>query len=286
MKRNAKLFLLAPALVISLTIVFIPGVMTLMASFTDWNGISMKMNFIGLRNFNELFADKIFWRAIYNNLRWVLLFLTIPVSVGLITAVLLLGRERGKSTYQMIYLMPYILAPVTNVAVWQNIIYNPIFGLIGYLNRQGWNIPSLLSNMKTALYAVAATDIWHYWGFLTVVYLAALRQTPLDHVEAAQVEGCDGWQLFRYVHFPGMLPTFKLMLTLSVINSFLTYDYIYLMTSGGPARSTEMLSTYAYTFAFSALQVGKAAAVSLFMSFFGLIASLAYTRLSRKETMA
>lgn len=285
MKQNTKMLLLLPALILSLAIVFIPGIMTFLASFTDWNGISMKFNVIGTRNFNELFADKFFWQAIYNNLRWVLLFLTIPTTIGLITSVLLLGRKRGKSLYQMLYLFPYVLAPVTNVMVWQNIIYNPVFGLVGYLNQQGWKIPSLLSNMKTALYAVAATDIWHYWGFLTVVYLASLRQTPSDQVEAAHVEGCNGWQLFQYVYFPSMLPTFKLMITLSVINSFLTYDYIYLMTAGGPARSTEMLSTYAYTFAFSAMQVGKAAAVSLFMSFFGLIASVVYTRLARQESM-
>ena len=188
--------------------------------------------------------------------------------------------------YQMLFLFPYVLAPVTNVAVWQNIIYNPIFGLVGYLNRQGFHIPSLLSDMKTALYAVAATDIWHYWGFLMVVYLASLRQTPEDQVEAARVEGCSGWQLFRYVYFPNMLPTFKLMMIMSVINSFLTYDYVYLMTSGGPAHSTEMLSTYAYTFAFASLQVGKAAAIALFMSFFGLIASFVYIHLSQNEIMS
>ena len=119
-----------------------------------------------------------------------------------------------------------------------------------------------------------------------VVYLASLRQTPEDQVEAARVEGCSGWQLFRYVYFPNMLPTFKLMMIMSVINSFLTYDYVYLMTSGGPAHSTEMLSTYAYTFAFASLQVGKAAAIALFMSFFGLLASFVYIHLSQNEIMS
>ena len=285
MKRRRDYLLLLPAFVLSMAVVFIPGVMTIFASFTDWNGVSMNFHFIGLRNFSELFGDKIFWRAIYDNVRWVALFLTIPVVIGLVTSVLLLNR-RHKGLYQMLFLFPYVLAPVTNVAVWQNIIYNPIFGLVGYLNRQGFHIPSLLRDMKTALYAVAATDIWHYWGFLMVVYLASLRQTPEDQVEAARVEGCSGWQLFRYVYFPNMLPTFKLMMIMSVINSFLTYDYVYLMTSGGPAHSTEMLSTYAYTFAFASLQVGKAAAIALFMSFFGLIASFVYIHLSQNEIMS
>jgi raffinose/stachyose/melibiose transport system permease protein len=130
---------------------------------------------------------------------------------------------------------------------------------------------------------VAGVDIWHFWGFLTVVYLAALRQTPLDQVEAALVEGANGWQIFRYVYLPSIRPTLQLMWVMIVIFSFLAFDYVYLLTQGGPANSTEMLSTYAYTAAFSAFQFGKAAAVGIIMSFFGLIASCVYTWLSRRQ---
>lgn len=278
--------LLAPAFLLSVLIVFVPGLMTVFSAFTDWNGISMNVNFIGLQNFKELFADKIFFQSIYNNVRWVILFLTIPVVIGMTTAVLLLKRKRSRNIYQVLFLFPYVLSPIVNVIVWQNIIFNPIFGLVGFLNRNGIDIPSLLSSRTTALYAVAATDIWHYWGFLTVVYLASLRQTPMDQVEAAMVEGANGWSMFRYVYFPNVLPTFKLMMIMSVINSFLTFDYINLMTSGGPAHATEMLSTYAYTFAFSMMQVGKASAVALFMSAFGLFASVVYIRMVKEETIS
>ena len=89
MKRRRDYLLLLPAFVLSMAVVFIPGVMTIFASFTDWNGVSMNFHFIGLRNFSELFGDKIFWRAIYDNVRWVALFLTIPVVIGLVTSCLL-----------------------------------------------------------------------------------------------------------------------------------------------------------------------------------------------------
>lgn len=286
MKRYMDYLLLAPVMLLSLGLVFVPGVMTIITAFTDWNGISMDIDFIGLRNFQELFRDNVFWHAISNNIRWVIMFLTIPVFIGIVTAMLLLMCKRSRSIYQVLYLFPYVLSAVVTVAAWQQIIYNPIFGIIGYLNRRGWGIPSLLSTRSTALYAVATTDIWHYWSFLTVVYLAALRQTPTDQVEAARSEGAGGWQLFRYVYFPSIFPTFKLMMMMSVINSFLTFDYVNLMTSGGPAHATEMLSTYAYTFAFSSMQVGKAAAVAIFMSFFGLIASFVYARITRQEIMS
>jgi raffinose/stachyose/melibiose transport system permease protein len=121
---------------------------------------------------------------------------------------------------------------------------------------------------------------------LTIVYLAALRQTPPEQVEAAQVEGANGWQVFRYVYLPSILPTILLMYVMIIIFSFLTFDYIYLLTGGGPAHATEMLSTYAYTLGFSSFLVGRASAVGIVMSAFGLVAAIFYTWLSRKDIAA
>ena len=112
-----------------------------------------------------------------------------------------------------------------------------------------------------------------------------LSVMPPALVEAARIDGCNGWQLFRYIYLPNIKSTVNLMFVMIVIGSFLAFDYVKLLTGGGPAHSTEVLGTYAYSFAFSEMKVGKAAAVGLFMSFFGLIASLIYTRMSRKENM-
>lgn len=286
MKSWTYYLLIAPALVLSIALVLVPGIMTAYVSFTDWNGVSAEMNWIGLENFRRIFDDRVFWQALFNNARWMLLFLTIPVFIGLLTAMLLLGRKRGRTAYQMIFLFPYVLAPVTNAILWLNIIFNPLTGVFGFLQDMGLPIRPPLGNVSTALYAVATVDIWHYWGFLTVVYLAALRQTPHDMVEAAMVEGANAWQVFRYVYLPSIRPTLLLMFVLITIFSFLTFDYIYLLTGGGPAHATEMLSTYAYTFAFATFQFGKASAVGLLMSGFGLIASFIYVWLSRKEIAA
>lgn len=278
--------LLLPALLLSMSVVLVPGIMTAYVSSTDWNGVSPQMNWVGAGNFQAIFADKVFWKALSNNIRWTLLFITVPVVIGMLSAVLLLGRRVNATTFQLVYLFPYVLAPVTNAMLWLNIIFNPLTGVVGYLRGLGLNVPAPLGNINTALYAVAAVDIWHYWGFLTIVYLASLRQTPMDQVEAAQVEGANGWQVFRYVYLPSILPTILLMYVMIIIFSFLTFDYIYLLTGGGPAHATEMLSTYAYTLGFSTFQVGRASAVGLIMSAFGLIAAAFYTWLSRKEMAA
>ena len=284
-RRSGKFYLMiAPALLLSGVVVLVPGILTAVAAFTDWDGLGLRPAWAGLANFREIFADPVFRRSLRDNLVWTALFLTIPVVIGLLTAMLLLRRRRTRTVYQVIYLIPYVLAPITNAVLWLNIIYNPISGVIGYFRNHGWAIDNPLAGTNTALYAVAGVDIWHFWGFLTVVYLAALRQTPIDQVEAALVEGANGWQVFRYVYLPSIRPTLQLMWVMIIIFSFLAFDYVYLLTQGGPANSTEMLSTYAYTAAFSAFQFGKAAAVGLVMSGFGLLSSFLFVWLSRKDS--
>lgn len=282
-KINWNYFLIAPALVINAIVILIPGVMTIVYSFTDYNGISQNFNWIGLKNFFELFHDKVFYIAIRNNIIWSLMFLTIPVCIGMLAAMLLLSRTKTRSIYQVAFLIPYVLAPVVNAMLWQNVIFSPVVGVISFLKNFGIDLGSPLASRKSAIFACAGVDIWHYWSYLTVIYLAALRQTPMDQVEAARIDGCSRWQLFRYIYLPNIRSTVNLMFVMIVIGSFLAFDYVKLLTGGGPAHSTEVLGTYAYSFAFSEMKVGKAAAAGLFMSFFGLLASLAYTKVSRKE---
>lgn len=270
--------LVAPALLLSGLIVVVPGILTAVFAFTDWTGIGYHAHFVGLQNFRDIIADPVFTTALSNNIKWVVLFLTVPAVIGLLTAWLLLRRRRTRTFYQVVYLMPYVLAPAVNAMVWLSVIYNPYGGVIGVLH-----ISSPLSSLHGAIYGAAAVDMWHYWGFLTVVYFGALRQTPVDQVEAAICDGANSWQVFKHVYLPSIRPTLMLMGVMTVIFSFLAFDYVYLLTQGGPAHGSEVMGTYAYAFAFSAFEFGKAAAVGLIMSFFGLIASCVYTWMSRRQ---
>ncbi len=284
-QRAYHVLFVTPALLLSVAIVLLPALLTFGASFSRWDGVSAP-SFVGLANFEALAADNVFWQAITNNIQWALIFLTIPMAIALVAASLLLSRRKSGAVYQVIFLLPYVLAPVANAVIWQNIILSPVSGLLGFVSKTFIPLSSPLTEPSTALYAVAGVDIWHFWGYLTVVFFAAMRQTPEEQLEAAFLEGANGWQVFWNVTLPNILPTLGLMLVLVTIFSFLTFDYIYLITQGGPARATEMLSTYAYKFAFTSFQVGKAAAVALVMSFFGLIASIVYVRMSRASLEA
>ena len=274
--------LISPALILSLLLVLVPAILTFGAALTEWDGMSMP-NFVGLKNFQSLFQDHVFWISIGNNIRWAIIFLTIPMAIGLIVSSLLQRRKKASTIFQVIFLLPYVLSPVANAVIWQNIVLDPISGLAGYISSNFYQLTNPLTDTNTALYAVAAIDIWHFWGYLVVVFFAAMRQTPDDQLEAAFLEGASSFQVLWNVTLPNILPTIALMVALVTIFSFLTFDYIYLITQGGPARSTEMLSTFAYKFAFTSFQVGKAAVVALTISFFGLIASFFYVWLSKSE---
>lgn len=280
--HGAHYLLLAPAVLLSVSVVLLPGVFTLGSSFTDWNGVSLDFSFLGFENYASIFADPVFRTAIKNNVIWTALFLTIPVILGLGVAMLMLHRPRTRNAYQVIFLLPYVMAAIVNAMVWLNMVYSPISGVVGWLNKYGVAVSSPLASPTWAIYGVAAVDIWHYWSFLLIIYLAALRQTPLEQVEAAQLDGATTWQTFRHVYLPNIRPTLQLTFIMIIIFSFLTFDYVFLMTQGGPAHSTEIMSTYAYSLAFATFQFGKAAAVGMVMGLFGLVASFIYTRMSRK----
>lgn len=278
--------LLTPALFLSLCLMLVPAVSTIFTSLTDWNGISDSMKWVGVENYISLFGNSTFKKALGNTVRWMLLYVSIPVLIAMIASICILRRRRSRTAFQVMFLLPYVIAPIANALIWLNMIYSPVTGLFGFLNETlGWkSVVSPITDSATALGGVAAVDIWHYWGYLVVIFAAALRQTPQDQMEAAVMDGCNGVQLFRYVYFPSILPTFKLMIVMIVIQSFLQFDYVYLLTKGGPAHATEMLGTLTYSFAFNTFQFGKAAAVAVIMSLLGLVVSVIYARMIRSES--
>lgn len=277
--------LLLPSLGLSFAIILFPAFRTVITSFTDWNGMSATQNFVGWQNYRELFSNDVFKKSITNNFRWMVIYLTIPIVISLINSYFLFGTRKSRTFYQMVFLMPFIIAPIANSIIWLNMIYSPVSGLVGFLNKTyAWKLKSPLSSTSTALFGIAAVDIWRYWGFLAVVFLASLRQIPSEQIEAAEVEGASAWQVYRYVCFPNILPTFRLMIILIVIQSFMVFDYVYLLTRGGPAHATEMLGTVAYSYAFSRFRYGMASAVALIMSLIGFVASLFYVRFNKSET--
>jgi len=273
---------LIPTLIINFAIILVPALLTIALAFFSWDGISAPV-FIGLDNFVAVFSDSVFWTALTNNVIWTCIFLVVPVAMGLVAATMLLVARKARNFFQVVYFLPVVIATAITARVWQGMIYSPVTGIFGLMHRYGIPVGNPLSGTSTALYGVATVDLWHWWGFLCVIFFAALRQVPQEQIEAAKIEGATYWQMLRYVLLPGIRPTITLMMILTVIWSFLVFDFVYILTQGGPAFSSEVLSTLAYRHAFYDLNVGQAAAVALVISCFGLIATFFYVRIQTRE---
>jgi raffinose/stachyose/melibiose transport system permease protein len=281
---NSAIPFLLPALVINVAIILIPGLLTMAMAFCEWDGATAP-TFVGFDNFRAIVADPVFFSALFNNIKWTLIFLTIPIAMGLGAGSLLLIAKRGRTFFQVVYFLPVIIATVVVARVWQGMMYNPESGIVGWLKVYGFNLPDPLTQPPTALYAVASVDLWHWWGFLAVIFFAAFRQVDAAQIEAAVIDGANFFQLLRYVLIPAIRPTITLMMIMTIIWSFLAFDFVYVLTQGGPAYASEVLSTLSYRYAFYNYTMGPAAAVALVISFFGLIATFFYVRIQQKEAI-
>jgi raffinose/stachyose/melibiose transport system permease protein len=238
--------------------------------------------FIGLANFQRMFTDTVFWRAFTNNIIWTLMFITIPIAMGLMGAALMAPIRHGQVFFRTVYFIPYVIASVINAQIWRNIL-NPSLGLGVQLGKLGlpWADIKFFGDERVVLYAIAFVDNWHWWGFLVVIYLAAMQGVDFQLYEAARMEGASSWQEFFYVTLPGIRPTLVFTLMITVIFSFLVFDYVYILTQGGPANASEVLSTMAYKAAFARFEAGYAAAIGLTTSFICLLMGLVFAMLRR-----
>jgi raffinose/stachyose/melibiose transport system permease protein len=275
-KRIVPWLFVLPILLINFLVVIGPSLSALYYSFTDWSGIG-PAKFIGLDNFYQmLFVDPSFKRAFVNNLIWLGIFLTVPFALSLSAASLLSAVKKGSMFFRIVLFIPYVLPGVVVAQTWR-FLMNPVHGIgaeLANIGIRGFDV-AFLGNPKTVMPAIAFVDNWQWWGFLMVIFLAAMQNIPKDLYEAARMDGADRWQEFWNVTFPGIRPTIVFMLLMCAIWSFLIFDYIWILTQGGPGGASEVLGTLVVKNAFFKYEAGYAAAIGLAMSFMaGILISI------------
>ena len=257
-----------PACIIHLCIITLPSLSTLVMSLFDWNGLG-KAKFIGFDNFVEIFTkDSVVKLAVIHNLEWLAVFVTVPLILGFIVAILVSRIKRFQMFLRTVYFMPYVISAVVAGRIWTAYM-NPFYGLNTIFGKMGFEKLSKvlwLGEPKIALFSVAFVDNWHWWGFVMVLFLGALQQVDPTLYEAARVDGANGLQELIHVSIPGIRQTIAFVLIMTIMWSFLTFDYVYVMTNGGPANSTEILATWIYKNAFVKYRAGYANALCVLQS--------------------
>ena len=267
---------LAPLLILNVVVVLGPSIATVYYSFTDWSGLG-PAEFIGLDNYTKAFGDPEVHQALLHNAIWFVLFLSIPMALGLLGAHLLSQVRRFQVLFRALFFIPYVVASVVNAAVWKMLL-SPTSGVGHALGIDH----SWLGDPATSLVSVNAVVDWHWWGFLAVIFFAAMQAVDPQLYDAAKVDGANGWQQFRSVTLPGIRPTAVFVVLMTVIWTLKAFDYIFIMTQGGPAGSSEVVSTLMYKQAFNEYSAGYAAALGLSMTVVTAVILVFYQYLRRK----
>lgn len=275
----AALGLAGPATFLLFLLLLGPSAAVVVLSVTDWQFGAKTIRFIGAGNFIEMFQDRVFRTSLLNTLLYVAV--TVPISVGLGLGAALLIESRGslQSFYRTVYFLPVTATLIAMAVVWE-FLFHPNVGLVNLLLRTV-GIPGThwLNNPSTALYALAAIGIWQSIGFNTVLFLAGLKSVPRDLYDAAAVDGAhSAWEQFRRVTWPMLGPTLMFVLVIMAIRSFQVFDTVAVLTSGGPAKSTEVLLYTMYTESFHYFRTGYGSAVTVVFLVFVLTLTLLQVR--------
>jgi len=283
-KNTAWQFLVFPLVIYSVIIIF-PFLQTLYISLTDWNGLSTEYNFIGFTNYLRVFTDPNFSGAVLHNIMWVLIFLLIPTSIGLMLAVLLDKGVPGATFFKSIIYLPMIFSYVIIGLIW-NFIYEPRLGILNLVIRMfgnsEWNY-AWLAEAKSALLSIIAAASWQHIGLCMILYLAGLSGVRKDLLEAARIDGAGTYLIFFKIVLPQLKNSTVVVISLTVINSLKNFDLVYITTKGGPFRSSEVLTTLMYRESFWNYQMGYGSAIASMLFFIVFVVVFFYFRSVMKD---
>lgn len=238
--------------------------------------------FIGLWNYIDLLTDEIFWKSLWNTFYFALFALPLGQVVAIALAVLLNQRCVGRPLFRAIYFLPSLVPLVALAVIWLW-IFNGEYGVLNhFLGWLGIRGPNWLGSTTWSKPALIIASLWTVGGAM-IIYLASLQDVPRELYESAELDGASGWHKFIYITLPLISPIIYFNVIIGVITTLQIFAVPYVMTGGGPARSTLFYTMYLYNNAFSFLRMGYASAMAWIMFVIILTATLAITRISKSR---
>jgi raffinose/stachyose/melibiose transport system permease protein len=260
----------------------VPFVRTVAGSFYDWNGMDDAV-FVGLGNYIALAHDSLFRIGFARVGLWAALAVLIKVGVALLLANCLRERIPGGRFFEGAFFVPVVISSAA-ISLMFTLLYDPDIGPLNVLLRAiglGEFAGAWLADQNTALLAVIAVPIWHTIGYFFVILLAAIRNVPRDLYEAARIDGAGARVTFARITVPALWPVLQVCAVLAVTAALKSFDYVFVMTRGGPGTATEVPVTTMYKTIFVNLQIGYGTAMATVIFLVALIATLAIRRLTR-----
>jgi raffinose/stachyose/melibiose transport system permease protein len=284
-ERVLTLFII-PALAIYLFFFIFPMFSGLYYSLTDWDGMAKTKNFVGIANYVAVFKDPYALTATVNTLIYTVVVTLFSNLIGLTLALLLERRSTINNLFRTIYFVPAVLSPVVASFIWKY-MYTPESGVINSLLQvmgadglaQDW-----LGNPKLALASVMIVPLWQWGGNVMIVYLAGLMNIPGEYADSARIDGATYPQKLRHITFPLLRPAFIFNIIISTIGSFKTFDFIFILTYGGPGFTTEVLTLQVYKYTLYTAKFGYGSALAVMLTIMIVIFSIVELKiLTRRE---
>ncbi len=281
-KKWLPYLLVSPYLIFVIVFVVFPVLFCFFLTFNKWNIIA-PMKFIGVDNYSRLFHDRLFWKAIGNTLKFLVLHIPLQLVISLFLAYLLNQKIRAASFFRASFFMPVIVSGVVVTILWQQLLgYDS--GLINRIlmsmgaTKIGW-----LVNPDLAIYSIAVMATWKNVGLYVILFLVGLQTVPTQYYEAAKMEGATRWQQFYHITLPMINPTIFMVVILSTIGGFSLFIEPYIMTGGGPLNTTLSAVLYIYKQAFQYYNMGYSATLGFFYAFMIMSVVVLQKRLIEKE---
>ncbi|KJC64604.1 carbohydrate ABC transporter membrane protein 1, CUT1 family [Agreia bicolorata] len=274
-KRRATIVgFLAPALIILGAFVAWPMISALQLSFTDASGFGTP-EFVGLDNYVRVFTDSEILQSMGNTALYAVLFTPTAIVVALVLALVINSpRLPFRGFFRSTLFLPFIVSLAVAAFAWSYLL-DPQIGLLNYwLQAVGIRIGNVLQDPALAMPTVVAVAVWKSFGFYMVIFLAGLQEIPTSLYEAAQLDGANGWKRFTNVTFPMLSNTMAFVVIVALIAALQAFDQIYVLTGGGPYRSTETIVMQIYQSGFKDLDLGFASALSYVLLIVTLLLSL------------
>lgn len=264
-----------------------PLIQTVVLSLTDSDLMNLtKPAFVGLSNFTKALRNPGYLESLKISGIFAVVVVLSEMVLGTSVALLLNEPFKGRAVVRGLLILPWAVPTTVNAMMWR-LIYNPEYGALNSLLFQLGIIDQYVSWIGTAdkaLWSVMFADIWKNFSLVAMIALASLQTLPESQIEAATIDGANGWQRFRYITLPHLIPSLQVALVLRIIETVKVFDIIYVMTRGGPANKTRSASIFVYQEAFTNSRMGSGAAYAIIMVCMIMILIAFYLKgISKKE---
>lgn len=264
-----------PCTVVLVLMALYPLIQVLQFSFSDVKVIGFETDFVGVKNFQQIFADPTLSTVLWQTVIWTFVSLALRILIGFAAALLMDSGMKGRTFFRVTTLIPWVVPSIVAANTWRW-VYNPDVGLINMFMRLFNPDFSVVWIKDYALGSVIASYVWTGFPFIMLMVMAGLQGIPADYKEAAKIDGANSWQVFWHIILPNLKSILMIIVVLELITGFNAFDLIFTMTGGGPGIQSTILGIFIYNLAFISRDFGLASAASVLLLGVVLICFLVY----------